>query len=57
MEEKLKNHIHVVPIDDCIEHEESWLCPCEPKIDFENPADGTQVIVHNALDGREGKGN
>lgn len=42
-------NIHVLPINDIIEHIESWNCPCEPKVSLEN----VFLIIHNALDGRE----
>lgn len=39
--------VHIVPIDDIRDHQDSIECWCEP---FE-VEDG--VIVHNSLDGRE----
>lgn len=43
--------IHVMPIDDIEEHEESTTCKCEPKVLHEN---GEMIVVHNSFDGREG---
>lgn len=40
-------NIHIVPIDDLREHEDSIECWCQP----DEVEDG--VIVHNSLDGRE----
>ena len=56
MEGKLKDRIHVVPVNDVIEHESSSLCQCEPKTDYINPITGVYVIVHNALDERDSQG-
>lgn len=46
----LKRHVHVVPVDDDIEHETDSLdCICGPKVEFhERP-----LVVHASLDGRE----
>lgn len=41
---------HVIPIGDLKEHDCSEECWCEPFEDDEEP----NVIVHNALDDREG---
>ena len=41
--------VHVVPIDDVAEHENSMNCWCGPVRDDEVPA----VVVHNSGDGRE----
>ena len=40
--------IHVMPVNDLIEHIEHEWCPCNPRIE----EDG-QIIVHNAADNRE----
>lgn len=42
--------IHVLPINDSQEHDESLACPCHPTIE-ENGV----LIIHNAFDGREWK--
>ena len=42
--------LHVVPIDDLKEHEESTTCECTPMITFEN---GDMIVVHSSFDGRE----
>ena len=44
----MRNQIHVIPIDDLIDHEESMDCPCSPEIDPE-----TGVVLHDAMDRRE----
>ena len=45
--------VHVVPIDDMIEHDDSTMCICEPTVEFNNEI----LVLHNALDGRiEGDG-
>lgn len=38
--------IHVLPINDLCEHEETETCWCKPRYD-------EGVIVHNSMDGRE----
>ncbi len=49
--------LHVIPINDVIDHIESKGCPCRPRTNEDN------VMVHNAVDGRVdlenaiGKGN
>lgn len=48
----MKEQIHVVPINDTKEHDESMACHCRPEI---QPQEGNYVIVHNAFDGREWK--
>lgn len=43
--------ITIVPTNDSKPHdEESTVCECNPKIDFEN---GEMIIIHNAFDNRE----
>jgi len=37
--------VHVMPINDIKEHEESITCWCSPKRDTEEP----EVIIHNAF--------
>ncbi len=48
--------IHVLPINDSKEHEESEICSCKPEIKTHSK-DGTEfgswMIIHNAFDGRE----
>lgn len=41
--------IHVIPINDLRDHEESAECWCHPSPDDECD----DVMVHNAMDGRE----
>lgn len=42
--------IHIVPINDLKEHEETSTCECCPRVEFEN---GEMIIIHNSFDGRE----
>jgi hypothetical protein len=42
--------IHILPINDIEEHEESTACKCKPKIVFES---GEIIVVHNSFDRRE----
>jgi hypothetical protein len=42
--------LHVLPIDDAIQHEESDDCVCGPETEF---VEGGRVVVHHSLDGRE----
>ena len=44
--------VHVLPIDDLREHEETRQCWCRPRLLQDAPEDAV-VIVHAALDGRE----
>ncbi len=47
--------IHVMPTDDCIDHEESMDCECHPEWNADNKKrfidglDKSRVIVHNRL--------
>lgn len=41
--------IHVMPINDLREHEDSDRCWCRPVRDDDEPS----VIIHNAMDQRE----
>lgn len=43
--------IHVLPIRDLEEHEETTTCKCQPKVIEEN---GELIVIHNSFDGREG---
>ena len=45
----LLGDIHVIPLNDYREHEETELCWCNPRRDD----DEQRVVIHNALDGRE----
>lgn len=51
------NHVHVMPIDDLIEHEcdEEGDCHCGPEVRPVEREDGSiaWLYVHNALDGRD----
>lgn len=46
---RLLGDIHVMPVDDLRDHEETEHCWCGPRRDDEEP----QVVIHNAFDGRE----
>ncbi len=41
--------IHVMPIDDMVEHIESPSCPCGPSEDTQEP----RVMIHHSADRRE----
>ena len=43
--------IHVVPINDLREHQESETCWCQPTV--ERVEEDRRLIVHNSEDGRE----
>jgi hypothetical protein len=45
-------HIHIVPLNDLREHECSVDCWCGPTLADDCPP-GTDIHLHNALDGRE----
>jgi hypothetical protein len=47
--------VHVLPIGDLIEHEETSECPCGATPDPVKRDDGSigWVMVHHSLDGRE----
>lgn len=42
--------IHILPINDLKEHEESSTCECSPTLEIEN---GEMIFIHNSYDGRE----
>ena len=42
--------IHIIPVNDLKEHEESSTCDCQPTLVMEN---GEMIFVHNSYDGRE----
>ena len=44
----MRGQIHIMPVDDLIEHEESTECQCGPTVDPE-----TGVVLHDAMDRRE----
>lgn len=41
--------IHVLPVNDLFEHDESTVCWCEPRVEWLSEA----VVIHNSADGRE----
>jgi len=46
--------VHVLPIDDLREHEETRACWCRPALLVEPDADADlRIVVHNSADGRE----
>lgn len=47
--------IHVEPVGDLIDHEDSDECPCGPDIECVPNPDGSDgwLITHHSLDGRE----
>jgi len=51
----LDNTLHVHPLADLIEHELTEDCPCGPRAQREERADGSDgwLLIHSALDGRE----
>lgn len=47
----MQGDIHIIPVDDLKDHDESQYCHCDPRIE---PGDhGCNMIVHNSYDGRE----
>jgi hypothetical protein len=44
--------IHILPIRDLIEHEESWKCVCGPEAEYFEET-GRWMYSHHSLDGRE----
>ena len=42
--------IHVLPVDDLIEHERTTDCVCGPLLCFYGPR---LIVTHHSLDGRE----
>jgi hypothetical protein len=47
----IRPDVHVTPIDDLREHEETRACWCGPRVEQEPEA--SAVVVHHAADGRE----
>jgi hypothetical protein len=43
--------IHVVPVNDLVEHEDSEDCVCGPDVEFVEPHGW--LVSHHSLDGRE----
>lgn len=42
--------VHVLPVDDLREHEETAECWCSPRLEY---AGVGEVVIHNSMDGRE----
>ena len=55
MSNDLSNDMHVVPINDLIDHDLIEPCPCGPAIQPVKRDDGSVgwLTVHHSLDGRE----
>lgn len=45
----IAGELHVIPVDDTVEHYPDVDCWCDPGQDIEYP----EVVVHNSADGRE----
>jgi hypothetical protein len=50
--------VHVMPVEDIVDHHESQECLCGPRIEWLDPDTGEPyedgpVVIHNSLDGRE----
>ena len=46
--------VHVIPINDIREHDESRFCWCAPMLKRDpGDLDAAVVVVHNSADGRE----
>ena len=43
--------VHVVPVNDLIQHQEIRQCPCRPDVEIQ--PNGNAVVVHHSADGRE----
>jgi len=41
--------VHVIPLDDLVEHEQTTTCICQPRVEFDA---GGMLVVHDAADGR-----
>ena len=50
----MSDAVHVIPLNDLIEHDDSSDCVCGPTVEHV-PADGGDgwVLTHHSLDGRE----
>jgi hypothetical protein len=51
----MNGYVHVIPVDDLIEHSYSEACPCGPRAEAVKRDDGSVgwLHVHHSLDGRE----
>ena len=43
--------LHITPLNDLKQHEQTTTCECEPSIETVN---GNILVIHNSFDGREG---
>jgi hypothetical protein len=51
--DKTPLRIHVLPLDDLIEHEQSEDCVCGPDVELVSAVNDGWLISHHSLDGRE----
>ena len=42
--------IHILPLNDLKEHEETTTCPCGPRVDW---SEAEAIVIHRSWDGRE----
>jgi hypothetical protein len=51
----MSNSVHVLPVDDHVEHTKDDSCVCGPRVEPAFLDDGSNgwVVVHHSLDGRE----
>ena len=47
----MSSDVHVIPLNDLREHDDSQWCWCMPKVEIQD--DGRAVVIHNSADGRE----
>lgn len=51
----IPKELHVVPVDDVIEHELDAVCPCGPTPELARMSPDIYLYKHHSLDGREKK--
>lgn len=51
-EHELGDSLHLVPVDDLIEHELDSMCPCTPYVEILTGASLDTLVAHFAQDGR-----
>ena len=50
----MSNRVHVMPIDDVIEHESNEDCVCGPRVQrVDTPEGDGWLFTHHSADGRE----
>lgn len=47
------SRVHVLPLNDLIDHETSEDCVCGPEVELVSAVDDGWLISHHSLDGRE----